>query len=134
MGDLNDLPGLTEFMNELWIFSAAIWATTQIVGPAIPKINNRVIALLLGVAYGLGAHFSGYLTGGLFVVVAIKTPIACIAAQLWHDRIFSPVKALIAGRTASTGVATELKPSAQNALGSGEPSKSPTGANPPEKG
>ena len=117
------IPGLTAFMAELWIFTAAIWATTQLVGPAIPSINNRVIALLLGVVYGLGAHFSGYLTGGLFVVLAIKTPVACIAAQLWHERIYLSVKSMIAGKGAASGVATELKPAVQDVLGAGPEDK-----------
>ncbi len=122
---MTDLPGITELMAELWILTAGIWATTQMVGPALPKINNRVIALVLGVAYALGAHFSGYLQGGLFVVLGIKVPVACIAAQLFHERIYSSVKSFIAGRGASSGVPGELKPSVQEVLGAG-PEEKPT--------
>ena len=83
---------ILQYLQELGIFMLAIWATTELIGGAFPKISNKLIALILGFVYGLGAHFSGLLSGSWFEIIFMKAPIAAVAAQIFHDRIYNVFK------------------------------------------
>jgi hypothetical protein len=92
MDETRMISDVMALVNEMWIYIAAIWATTELVGSAIPQIPNKLFSVLVAIVYGVGAHLSGYMVGGWFLVVLVKTPIAAIAAGLIHDRIYNVFK------------------------------------------
>ena len=77
---------------EMWLMIVAIAVLTQLVKDLQRWVPHRLVSVIIGFAYGIGAWATGYLSGTWYVVVLLKTPLAIMFAQAAHERIYKVLK------------------------------------------
>lgn len=80
-------------IEQVAVLASAIWLMTMVLKHVMIGADSRVIALGLGIAFGIASVLTGWIDGNPVEVVA-QVIIALFAAKLTQDGMIKPVKDL----------------------------------------